>query len=86
MRVGIILQTFGNIQNMAQSFNREKAALILAEAAIHGDIKAASKWEISQRTIANYRHRMRADDELLNLFTIRRDQLLSSWALLAAVI
>lgn len=84
--VGIIGQSFRKVQKMAKPFNSERAALILAEAALHGDVKAASKWEVSQRTISNYRRRMDTDEELSALFDLRRQQLISNWALSSALL
>lgn len=43
------------------AFDRDRAALILIDALLMGARKAAEKWEITERTVENYRERLRSD-------------------------
>jgi len=48
---------------LLKQFDYQKAARVLVDAVAHGDRHAADKWQVSQRTVANYRQRL-IDDEL----------------------
>ena len=60
-------------------FTPERAALILAEAEFFGDVYICSKWSITRQTLFNYRNRLRHDDELFELFTLRKRILVTNW-------
>jgi hypothetical protein len=59
--------------------NRTRAAQILCDAAYYGDTKTAKKWEITQRTIENYRSRLKTDPQLAALFGNLRIKLEGDW-------
>jgi len=46
---------------MSQSFNMERAAEVLLEAAISGDAQAAKKYGVSPRSLDNWRKRLNTD-------------------------
>jgi hypothetical protein len=50
------------------SFDRRRAARILADAAMMGDAKAAERWGVTDRSILNWRQRLENDDELAQAF------------------
>lgn len=60
-------------------FPTEKAACILVEAEFMGDIKAAEKWDVTSRTIRNYRTRLTSDADLLRLFEAKKKLFAESW-------
>jgi uncharacterized protein (DUF2267 family) len=61
-------------------FNHDRAAQVLAEAAIYGDAKAATRASITVRTIQNYRKRLAVDTLLSQLFAEKRAALERKWA------
>jgi hypothetical protein len=60
-------------------FDHERAACILAEAAIHGDKFAAARANVSIRSIVNYRKRLESDDKLAQAFLERHRELTKEW-------
>lgn len=60
-------------------FSRERASMILAEAEFFGDNQILSKWGITRQTLHNYRVRLQTDDELLQLFTLKKRLLTADW-------
>lgn len=67
---------------MARSTSRfpyEKAAMVLAEAAIFGDEAACKKWNITRQTLWNYKVRSQEDGDLLRDFTLKKRMLLIGW-------
>lgn len=48
---------------LLKQFDYQKAARVLVDAVAHGDRHAADKWQVSTRTVANYRQRL-IDDAL----------------------
>lgn len=64
---------------MAQHFNYERAAAVLVDAAYLGDEPAAKKWNITTRTIENYRARLKDDPKLSELFLQKRAAAEGSW-------
>jgi hypothetical protein len=63
---------------MAQ-LNYERAARILTDAAYYGDEKSAEKWEITSKTIRNYRERLKTDPQLSALFQKFRQKFEAEW-------
>ncbi len=57
-----------------------RVALILVEALFFGERRTAKKWEITTRTIRNYRYLMESNAELSQLFLQRRLEFESNWA------
>jgi predicted regulator of amino acid metabolism with ACT domain len=64
---------------MARGFNHERAAMVLCDAVILGDRKAADKWDISLRTICNWRDRLENDEKLRNLMQEYREKQTEKW-------
>lgn len=62
------------------TFNHERAATILVDAAYLGDPKAAQRNGCSERTIRNYRDRLESDEEFAALFQKKCDVYESRWA------
>ena len=61
-------------------FNAERAAQILAEAAISGnDRKTAKRHGVSDRTLRGWRHRLLEDPHFAALFQERIDEVELSW-------
>lgn len=60
--------------------NLERAATVLAEAAIYGDRKALARSGLSDRTLRNYRARLRRDPELSAIFRCKKEALEREWA------
>lgn len=65
---------------MADNFNRERAATMLAEAAIFGDRRAVERTGLTLRSLQNYRRRLATDARLSLLFAEKRKLLSSRWA------
>lgn len=53
---------------MRGGFDRDRAARVLVDAVLLGDKKAAERWQITERTIGNYRSRLKTDGELSELY------------------
>lgn len=64
---------------MAHQLNYERAAAILVDAAYLGDEQAAKKWNITVRTIFNYRERLKTDTKLSELFMRKRRAAEGNW-------
>jgi hypothetical protein len=64
---------------MSKSFNHERAAMMLCDAVMMGDRKAAMKWDISLRTICNWRERLENDEKLRNLMQEYREKQTEKW-------
>jgi len=64
----------------APNFNAEKAAMALVDALLTTDIAAAEKWEVSRRTILNWRKRLDTDPEFARLFQEKRAAVEKEWA------
>lgn len=65
----------------APNFDRARALRILVDAEQFGDAKAVATWEISMRTLFNYRARLRNDPELAALFNRLRAEEEEDWKL-----
>ncbi len=65
---------------MAYHLNHERAAAILADAAYLGDEATAKKWNITVRTIFNYRERLASDPKLSELFQRKTRRAEVGWA------
>lgn len=65
---------------MAQHLNYERAAAILVDAAYLGDEVAAKKWNVTTRTVENYRARLKTDSKLSELFARKRAAAEGNWA------
>lgn len=65
---------------MAHHLNYERAAAILVDAAYLGDEIAAKKWNVTTRTVENYRARLKTDPKLSELFARKRAAAEGSWA------
>jgi len=61
---------------MAQQFNYEFAALVLVDAMVLGDQKAAEIHGVSARTVKRYRKRFKSDPKLTQLVTYLRQTIL----------
>lgn len=57
----------------------DRTALILAESIFLGDRRVAQKWGVTVRTVQNYRQRLRTDDELSLICSVKKKELLDSW-------
>ncbi|AFD27743.1 hypothetical protein [Deinococcus gobiensis] len=64
---------------MAQPFNYERAAAILVDAAYLGDGEAAKKWQVTTRTIQNYRAKLKTDPLLSQFFARKRARAEGNW-------
>lgn len=64
---------------MAYRLNYERAAAILVDAAYLGDEVAAKKWDVTTRTIENYRTRLKTDVKLSELFARKRAAAEGNW-------
>lgn len=60
-------------------FPYERAAIILAESELYGDLSTSNRWGITDRTIRNYRARAVSDSKLSCLFQIKRQLLEREW-------
>ncbi|BDA74392.1 hypothetical protein CAL7716_085580 [Calothrix sp. PCC 7716] len=65
---------------MSRSFNYERAAGALVDAIFMGDKAAAEKWDVSTRSIEEWRSRVKEDNELLALFNSKKQAREKSWA------
>ena len=63
----------------APKYTPERAAAILAEAEVFGDRKTCERWSITRQTLHNYRVRLRTDEALLQLYTLKTRMLLLDW-------
>ena len=53
--------------------------MMLAEAELFGDVFVCQKWGITRQTLHRYRSKLCEDDELLQLFTLKRRMPVSDW-------
>lgn len=53
---------------MRGGFDRERAARVLVDAVLLGDKKASQRWQVTERTIGNYRARLKSDEALSELY------------------
>ena len=61
--------------------DNERAARLLVEAALHGDVKVSEQAGITRQTIHNYRKALSEDADLLRLFIQYSNELLTrTWA------
>lgn len=74
-----MLSNVAILQRMGRSFNTGRAAMVLCDAMIMGDRKAAEKWGITQRTVQKYRHRLENDEQLRTLTNKYRQQQTEKW-------
>ena len=61
------------------TFDRDKAAAVLVDAAYRGDEEAARLWGIHQRTVENHRKRLATDSELVAIFERKRALAEQGW-------
>ncbi|MEM6839745.1 MAG: hypothetical protein AAF609_23275 [Cyanobacteria bacterium P01_C01_bin.120] len=66
-------------KSSAPKYTPERASAILAEAELFGDGQTCEKWRITRQTLHNYRVRLTQDDELLQLFTLKKRILVADW-------
>jgi hypothetical protein len=65
---------------MPQKLDYDRVASILVEAAYYGEQSAAARWGISDRTILNYRNRLNEDEELSDIFALKKAAFENEWA------
>jgi hypothetical protein len=65
---------------MSRTFNYERAASALVDAIFSGDKAAAEKWDVSTRSIEEWRVRLKEDSELEAQFKIKKKAREKSWA------
>lgn len=53
--------------------------MVLCDAMIMGDLKAAEKWDVTQRTVQRYRGKLESDDKLRQLTKEYRQQQTEKW-------
>jgi hypothetical protein len=61
------------------TFNYERAAKVLADAAIIGDVTAAQKYQISTQSIKNWRKRLESDPSLAQFFDDTKVKVENNW-------
>lgn len=64
---------------MAGSFNRERAARVLAEATLVGDTKAAARFGVSASTVRTWWKRLDKDEDLARLYAEHVAKLDGDW-------
>lgn len=64
---------------MSKQFDAERAALILCDAVFLTDEKAAEKWNVTRRTVTNYRDRLNTDPLFAQIFQTTRQSLEGNW-------
>lgn len=70
---------------MGHRLNTERAAAILADAALNGDEVAAARWGVSTRVIRRYRLLVETNQELAASFHQKKAELERAWIERAAV-
>ena len=65
---------------MAQTFNTERAAMILVDAAYTNDERAAEMHDVSRQSVVNYRKRLETDPELVQCFARKKQLREAAWA------
>lgn len=73
------VDTVSDRKTRAPKYTPDRAAMILAEAEIAGDVPTCAKWDITRQTLHNYRVKLKTDDELLQLLTLHRRLLTCEW-------
>ena len=61
------------------AFDRERAAFILIDALVMGAKKAAEKWQVTERTVENYRERLRTDPHFSAFFNRVQAKQAADW-------
>ena len=64
----------------APNFNSERAAMILADASVMGDAAAAAKWDVSDKTVRNYRARASNNPDFAALYRKKQLSISSAWS------
>jgi hypothetical protein len=65
---------------LSRPFNYDKASFALVDALFMGDKAAAEKWEVSTRTIEDWRSRLPEDDKLQSEFKKKKRSRENAWA------
>jgi hypothetical protein len=65
---------------MPRKFNYERAATILAEAALIGDEKAADNHGTTVRSVQNWRAKLKSDPVLVEFFAAKTQAATTDWA------
>jgi hypothetical protein len=65
---------------LSRTFNYDKASFALIDALFMGDRAAAEKWEVSTRTIEDWRSRLQTDDKLQSEFNKKKKARENTWA------
>lgn len=60
-------------------FNADRAATILAEAALTSDAEVSKKWNVNPRSLHNWRERLDQDSLFAELFQRKRENLELNW-------
>jgi len=60
-------------------FKPQLAASALVEAAYYGDIKAAERWDVTVRTVQNWRNRLDDDAEFSAIFAHKKEMFEEGW-------
>jgi hypothetical protein len=71
----------GNGGNGGAKFKPERAAAILVEAAFTSDEKAARHWDVSVRSLLNWRNRLDEDPEFAAIFHHKKEIFEANWSL-----
>lgn len=61
------------------ALDHDRVALILVEALFLGNVRAAEKWGITDRTIRNYRSRLKDDTALSDCFRMKKAEYEQNW-------
>ncbi|MCC6649093.1 MAG: hypothetical protein IT374_26430 [Polyangiaceae bacterium] len=60
--------------------DRERVATVLVEASLQGDKKTSERYDITTRTLQNWRNRLSQDVELSRLFAAKKKLATEEWA------
>jgi len=71
----------GKVGNGGAKFKPERAATILVEAAFTSDEQAAKRWDVSVRSLLNWRNRLDDDLEFAAIFHHKKDVFEANWSL-----
>lgn len=66
---------------MSRKFNAERAAKVLVDAEATNDRLASEKWQVDERTIRNYRERLRTDPNFAAAFAEKARAAERTWHL-----
>jgi len=61
-------------------FDEQRAADILADAYVFGDRQTAARWKVHEKTIRNYRQRLKTDAHFASLFRSKIQKEQQGWA------